>query len=177
MKRPGRLSRQLRCGIAAFTALLLATGLAAADPLPRGLAEARREIHGLRLHLSVPQAHYGPGEPVGLYLTLVNSGAEALRLPADLRFVALWTVAGKEETYPQDAPEQVSGAHPAPGGVRALKPGERAVFRLTVRPPRSALIHGLYPLRVCCDLASPLGGTLVSGTSTVKIQYKVMVVF
>jgi hypothetical protein len=157
--------------------LLLATGLAAADPLPRGLAEARREIRGLRMHLCVPQSHYGPGDPVAVYVTLVNGGIRTLPVPADPRFVATWTVAGKEEVFPQDGPEQVSGPVPNARGRLQMAPGDRAVFRLTLRPPRRALIHGVYALRVTCDLTRSLGGTLASETSSVKIQYKVMVVF
>ena len=176
MRRLAWVGRTDRLAIAACAVSLLAAGLGAVA-LPPGHAGDVREIRGLMMYLCVPQSHYGPGDPVAVYVTLVNAGTRTLAVPANLRFVAAWTVAGKEEVFPQDDPERVSGPAPDARGALQMAPGDRAVFRLTLRPPRRALIHGVYPLRVTCDLTRTLGGTLASETSAVKIQYKVMVVF
>ncbi len=163
-------ARRMAAGLLA--GLLLGALGWGAQPSSRLFPKAVPELAGLRLRVTLPQSHYGPGEPIQVYCTLSNTGAKGIPLPADLTFTAVMTEAGEERVFPQGPCDPPRTPAPMPP---SLAPGQRLVRCLSVRPGRRDLLPGEFPFRVYLVLSGEGGpkGTLASEAVLLRIRYNV----
>lgn len=152
--------------------MFLAVAAWGGQPASRLFPDAVPSLHGLRLRVTLPQSHYGPGEAIQVYCTLTNGGAAGVPLPPALAFTAVMTEAGEEKVFPQEPCAGIRTPGPVP---RFLAPGEHLVRCLTVRPGRRDLLPGEFPFRVYLSLAGKGGqeGTLASDAVPLRVRYKV----
>jgi hypothetical protein len=165
-----------RALIVAAAALLCSIILiAGGGSSPRG---GQVNLHGLTLWTTLPASHYGPGQEIRVYCTLINRGTRAVSFTPPLSLKAAITSEGEEKTYPQ-SPD--CGGPGGEGKPVVLEPGERWVTCFVVKPPRKEFLPGTYPLRVYCDFGDdvgkvggmPLKGTLVSNEVVLTIHYNI----
>ncbi len=177
--------------VLAAAALALCLGTALALPVPKGadVNDAVENLHGLTLWATTPYDHYGPGQPIKVYLTFTNRGSRTLYFQHTAPVIGVFTVDGKAMTFPQGDDSSAATGAPSKDTIRPLAPGAHWLRTVVLRPVRNEFLPGKYPLRIYCLLDNAfkapkpgverraLKGTLVSNTVTVKIKYKVIVVY
>ena len=183
--------RTKRMRVLVATALVLCLCASLASPVLKrsDVRDAVENLHGLTLWATIPYDHYGPGQPVKVYLTFMNRSGRTIFFQRTAPVVGVFTVDGKPMTFPQGEDSAAAKGPPSKDSIQPLAPGAHWLRTVVLKPVRNEFLPGQYPLRCYCLLDNAyqtpkpgverraLRGTLVSNTVTVKIKYKVIVVY
>jgi len=164
-------------------AALLCGGLPAKSAhLPIGL-RAKDVVGGIRLHATLPYDHYGPRDPVKVYLTFLNTARCEVTFSRTASIVV--EVQEKERRLsfkPIEAKR--AGQVESLGESVTLEPGRSFLRAVVIEKGHAAFLPGKHPIRVYCTLGGsagsgkrPLTGILRSNRLTLDVQYNVIMVY
>lgn len=144
---------------------------------------AKDVVGGIRLHATLPYDHYGPHDPVKVYLTFLNTALREAKLSRKAPIVIEVKEQDRRLSFkPVEA--KVAGQVESFGESVTLEPGRSFIRAVVIEKGHAAFLPGKHPIRVYCTLGGsagsgkrPLTGILRSNRLTLDIQYSVIMVY